>query len=119
MASLPETVLASLLSQAAIPPQDIAYTLATRQRASPLPPNILQSVASSSIESHSVAVCTASEDLLQAASLLASLGEKNDSPNSVSTKSDEGNASYVSDSTPLGDTDIEPLRAQHQIWLPK
>jgi len=59
MASLPETVLASLLSQAAIAPQD------------------------------------------------------------VSTKSDEGNASYVSDSTPLGDTDIEPLRAQHKIWLPK
>ena len=45
MASLPETVLASLLFQAAIPSEDIAHILATRQRVSPLPPSILQSVA--------------------------------------------------------------------------
>jgi len=119
MASLPETVLASLLSQAAIPSQDITYTLATRQRASPLPSNTLQSVASLSTEQHPVVACTVSEDLLQAASLLASLGEKNDSSDSVSTKSEEDNASDVSDVTPLGDTDIEPLRTQHELWLPE
>jgi len=118
MALLPETVLASLLSQAAIPPKDIAHILATRQRASPLPPSILQSVAPST-EPHSAAVCATSEDFLHSTSLLGSSSKENHSSDSASTESDEGNASYVSDSTPLGDTDIEPLHAQHKVWLPK
>ena len=61
-ATLPETVLASLLSQAVFPSEDIAYILATRQRATPLPPSILQSVAPSPTEPHSAAACATSED---------------------------------------------------------
>jgi len=68
MALLPETVLASLLSQAAIPSEDIAHILATRQRASPLPPSILQSVAPSPTEPHSAAACATSEDFLYSTS---------------------------------------------------
>ena len=119
MASLPETVLTSLLAQTAIPLQHTSQTLATRQRAPLLSLSIPQSIAPSSTEAQSVAVRATAEDLLQAASLLASFGERNPSSETASTKSDEGHASFVSDSTPLGDTDIEPLRAQHKIWLPK
>jgi len=118
MATLPETVLASLLSQAAIPSEDIAHILATRQRASPLPPSTLQSVAPSPTEPHPGAACAISEDFLYSTSLLGSSSKENRSSDAASTKTDEGNASFVSDSTALGDTDIELLRTQ-KTWLPK
>ena len=62
--SLSETVLASLLSQTAIPLRDSSHILVLRQRASPLPPSILQSVAPSPIEPHSATVCVTSESFL-------------------------------------------------------
>jgi len=118
MATLPETVLASLLSQAAIPSEDIAHILATRQRASPLPLSISQSVAPLPTELHSAAACAIPEDFLYSTSLLGSSSKENHGSDAASTKTDEGNASFVSDSTALGDTDIEPLRTQ-KTWLPK
>jgi len=119
MASLSETVLVNLLSQTAIPLRDSSHILALRQRASPLPPSILQSVAPSPIELHSATVCATSKSFPYSTSLLGSSSKENHSSDSVSVKSDEGNASFVSDSTVLGDTDVEPPYEQHQIWLPK
>jgi len=107
MASLSETVLTSLLSQTAIPLRDSSHILALRQRASPLPPSILQSVAPSPTEPHSAAVCATSESFLYSTSLLGSSSKENHSPDSASVKSDEGNVSFVSDSTALGNTDVE------------
>ena len=84
MATLPETVLASLLSQAVIPSENIAHILATRQRASPLPPSILQSVALSPTELHPAAACATAEDFLYSTSLLGSSSKENHSSDSVS-----------------------------------
>jgi len=56
--------------------------------------------------------------LLYSASLLGSSSKENHGYDSASIKSDEGNASFVSDSTALGDIDIEPMHEKHKIWLP-
>jgi len=63
-------------------------------------------------EMHSAAACTISDNFLYCASTLGLSDKENHSVGFLSRHSDEGHASFVPDSSPLGDTDMLPTQTQ-------
>ena len=61
---------------------------------------------------HSAAACATLEDFLRSTSTLGSSDKENHSVESISSHSDEGHATFMSDSPPIDDTDVEPMHPQ-------